>query len=83
MKKVILIFAILFSFVNLQAQKTITTDASGNYVVSKQETSKSTGKYLIDADGTRNEVWQSVNGKLYVLRVSKKSGKQYKQYLNI
>lgn len=37
----------------------------------------------VDKEGNKYPVYQSAKGKLYILRVSKKSGKEYKYYLTV
>lgn len=68
--------------------QTIKQDSTGNYFTvqgarSSKSEGKATGKTLTLSDGQKLPVMESVNGKLYVVRVSKKTGKQYKQYLKI
>lgn len=68
---------------NLFAQK-VTKDADGNYVSvsTKRETkAKDTGKVFIDKQGKRYPVYVSENGKLFCMRVSKKTNKEYRYYL--
>lgn len=72
---------------NLMAQQ-IKADASGNYYQVKssktsESKSKQTGKTYTDSKGVTYPIWESVNGKLYVIRISKETGKEYKQYLKI
>lgn len=43
---------------------------------------KPTGKYYTTKDGDRLPVYQGSKGGLYVERVSKRTGKPYRQYLN-
>ena len=86
MKKLILTFAvILFSTVFASAQK-VTTDANGNYVAVKREfvkeKAKETGKTFTDTKGNVYPVFESSNGKLFVIRTSK-AGNEYRMYLKI
>lgn len=43
---------------------------------------KPTGKFYTTKDGDRLPVYQGSKGGLYVERVSKRTGKPYRQYLN-
>lgn len=91
MKRKISIIAIsifFFGLTNCSAQK-ITKDADGNYkqvrstsstVVVKQEAKKN-GKTFTAADGEVRDVMVGPKGKEFVIRTSKKTGKEYKQYL--
>lgn len=62
----------------------VTRDANGNYIAVKatQQADKPTGKTFTDSKGNVYPVYESKNGKLYVIRTSK-SGNQYKQYLKV
>lgn len=85
MKKVILTIAVaLFSIVGVNAQK-VTTDANGNYVTVKTDRvkaeAKETGKTFTDAKGNVFPVFQSANGKLFVVKTSKNTGNEYRMYL--
>ena len=69
----------------VSAQTKVRTDSTGNYrvVYQKSDSAKGepTGKYLIVKDGTKYPVYLGANGRFYVIRTSKKTGKQYKQYI--
>jgi len=84
MKKIIL--STLFFMLSLSqgyAQKdSILIDSKGNYYASKVTTSVSTGKSFTDAKGNLYEVFKSSKGRLFVNKVSKKTNKPYKFYLN-
>lgn len=45
------------------------------------EQAKELGVYYQDKDGIRYLIYQSKNGSLYIKRISKKTNKEYKQYL--
>jgi hypothetical protein len=72
---------------NLFAQKRVTQDANGNYIEVKnereKETPKPTGKTYQTSKGDIFPIYVSKNGKYFIVRTSKESGKEYKQYLNI
>lgn len=61
-------------------------DATGNYVAihkSDSTTGTPTHKTFTDTKGNRFPVFVTKTGKLYYMRVSAKTGKQYKQYLKL
>ena len=66
------------------AQTKVTKDAQGNFKAissTKVKTAdKATGKTFEAKDGTKYDVYESKNGKLYYNRTSK-AGNQYKVYL--
>lgn len=85
MKKVILTIA-LTALVSLSfAQPKVTKDANGNYIQVKaakdSTTAVNTGKTFTDLKGNVYPVMETKKGKLYIVRVSKTSGKSYNQYL--
>lgn len=81
-----ILFLCLFTF-KLQAQTKVKTDAQGNYVTATVKGQKSgskakeTGKYFVDKDGKKYPVMESKNGKLFIVRISKKTGNPYNQYI--
>ena len=87
MKKVILLsFALLICGAAMsQSKVNVKRDAQGNYVsVSKPKKAVSdsvlTASY-IDKDKVKHKIYVGSRGGKYILRTSKKSGKQYKYYL--
>lgn len=65
--------------------QTVTQDKNGNYVATKaakDSTGTATGKTYTDTKGNVFPVMISKNGKLYVMRISKK-GIKYNQYLKL
>ena len=89
MKK--LLFAVAFavlSFSGASAQVKTKIDKDGNYVQVSASGARaaspavSTGKTFTDSKGKVYPVMKSGKGRLFVMRVSGKSGKEYKQYLN-
>jgi hypothetical protein len=82
MKKLILLFAIIFAH-HCQAQ-TIVKDANGNYqqVQKAKEEPTKTGNFYTDSKGIKYPIYKSARGKLFVLKTSKNTGNQYKMYLN-
>lgn len=84
MKKIL--FTLAFSFISLVgiAQET-QYKIVGNEIV-KTETAKvkaepTKTRLTHTVKGVKYPVYQTAKGKYYILRTSKKSGKQYKQYL--
>jgi hypothetical protein len=86
MKQLIFLTSFIIACLNLSAQNA-RKDASGNYVavtsVKDSVTGKPTGKTFTTSKGEVFPVYESKNGKLYVIRVSKNTGKEYKQYLKL
>ena len=86
MKVIILFAAILSLNFGLNAQ-TVQKTKDGNYiavVASKMaEKPKDTGKTYTDGKGQVFNVYVSSKGKLFVIRVSKNTGKEYRQYLKL
>jgi hypothetical protein len=84
MKNLLIIALVLLSLGAIGQTKVI-KDAQGNYTavqVSKVKIEdKDTGKTFIDSKGNKYPVRESVNGKLYYIRVSKKTGNPYRVYL--
>ena len=76
---------ILVLIISATAQTKVTRDQQGNYVstTTTKVEPKNTGKTYTDSKGVKYPVYESANGKLYIIRTSKKSGNQYKQYLTI
>lgn len=62
------------------ARAQVIQDKQGNYILAQAQ---STGKTFTDAKGNIYPVMQSINGKLFIVRISKTTGKTYKQYLKI
>ena len=82
MKKLIFIFAIIFS--QYCHAQTIVKDANGNYTQvqkAKEEPTK-TGNFYTDSKGIKYPIYKSARGKLFVLKTSKNTGNQYRMYLN-
>lgn len=58
---------------------------NGNYIsiAPAKEQSKPTGKTFTDAKGIAYPVYITAKGKLFIIKDSKKTGKQYKSYLKL
>jgi hypothetical protein len=87
MKKLLLAAAIIAgALFTTTATAQVQRDANGNfYTQKKQATPKQdtpTGYTFTTAKGETFPVYVSENGKYYVVRISKKTGEPYKQYLN-
>lgn len=65
------------------ATPNVTTDAQGNFVAipTPSVQSKPSGKKYTDTQGKQFEVYITGTGKLFVVKTSKKTGKEYKMYL--
>lgn len=77
----------LLSVTGASAQIKTKVDKDGNYVQvsgsgAARLASVSTGKTFTDSKGSVYNVMKSAKGRLFVIRTSKKSGKEYKMYLN-
>ena len=87
MKKALILLAVILSLnFGLNAQ-TVQKTKEGNYIAVKatetSEKAKDTGKTYTDTKGNSFKVYLSAKGKLFVIRVSKNTGKEYKQYLKV
>ena len=83
MKHLILI---LLTLMSLNSVAQIKQDSAGNfYQQKKQDTMIATRTTctFTDTKGNKYPVYKSQNDKLFIFRVSGKSGKTYKQYLKI
>ena len=85
MKKVLftILLAMMVGTINAQSVK---IERKGNVFVEQKDTAfvnnGTKTKYTYKAsDGKEYPIYLSKNGKAYIVRVSKKSGKLYKQYL--
>lgn len=87
MKKVIFVLGLILASSVTFAQAKVTKDANGNFVVlksaKKPSNDKRTGQTFTTSQGDKFDVWESEKGKLYVIRTSKESGKEYRQYLKV
>lgn len=62
----------------------VTKQSDGNYVQVKSEKSKGykpEGAFYTDKDGFKYTVYRSDKGKLFIFKVSKNTGKEYRYYL--
>lgn len=84
MLRILMCTALILTAGTLSAQ-TIKQDAQGNYIAVKKPKAQpiKTGKTYTDTKGRRWDVYQSDSGRLFVLKVSDKTGKEYRYYLPI
>lgn len=80
-----LLIVLMLSFTGSAQNAKVGKD--GNYYAASTAKStqpaKSTGKTYTDAKGIVYPVQESAKGKLFIIRTSKKTGKEYKQYLKL
>ena len=82
MKK--LFIAIAFALLwGTQCSAQVVQDAQGNFITTPKAKAVNTGKTFTDSKGKVYPVYRSARGKYYVIRTSRKTGKQYKQYLKV
>jgi hypothetical protein len=85
----LILFTIVFlALLNgLFAQSLVKKDTNGFYTaIFRPDTTigySATNEYFIDSKGTKYTVYRTKAGKYFVLRTSKKTGKQYKEYLKL
>lgn len=68
------------------AQTKVKLDTQGNYVSTadpKKAVVIPTGKVFIDPEGKQFQVFTNSKGRPFIIRKSKKTGKEYKQYLDV
>ena len=86
MKKLTLILSLFLASSLAFGQTKVTKDANGNYTqvkaIRKASEDKPTGQTLTLSNGDTYPIYESVNGKFYIKRISK-SGNEYKQYLKL
>lgn len=87
MKKAIVTLSLFLAISTGYSQAKVTKDANGNFVsakASKQVSEdKPTGQTYTTSKGETFPVYVSERGKYYVIRTSKETGNQYKQYLKV
>lgn len=84
MKRLFIITAILLGSFAVSSAQTVKKDSTGNYITLKKEAvEKNTGKTFTDSKGNVYPVFESENGKLYIKRTAKTSGKEYKSYIKV
>ena len=87
MKKVTLILSLFLASSVAFSQSKIEKDANGNYIqisASKRTPEdKQTGKTFTTSKGDTYPIYVSGRGKYYIIRTSRETGNQYKQYLKL
>lgn len=82
MKKLIIALCLLMGVsAHAQQKPNVTIDKQGNFVQMKRDTAIQTDRFFIDSKGQLCPVWKSGNGKLFAIRISRKTGNPYKFYL--
>ena len=86
MKKVTIVLGLILASAIAFSQPKLTKDSNGNYVMQKSRSSDTdslTGKKVLATDGNEYSIYVTKNGKYYIIRTSKKTGNEYKQYLKL
>lgn len=78
--KLFVLMVIMALSLSIGAQTVEVTPTNGKFKTEQQATKTSTLTTYVDKEGRR--VWKSVNGKFFVVRLSK-NGTYYKQYVTI
>lgn len=84
-KHLFILLALACSY-TLKAQTKVRYDANTGVLIPAKPAKPADKKVAydyIDKDSVRHEVYQNSKGKSYIIRKSKKTGKEYKQYLDI
>lgn len=83
-------FSLLLAFslsIASKAQIKVTKGSDGKYhhssTTRKSQNVQATGTLYVDRDSTIHTIFRTDSGKYYIVRKSKKSGKEYKQYLKL
>lgn len=83
MKKTLTTIAILIFATTINAQNA-KKDEAGNYMAIKKEAvAINTGKIFTDSKGESLPVFENSKGKKFVIKTSKKTGKEYRMYLKV
>lgn len=80
MKKIFVCLLLAFLTTNISAQTKYELK-NNTFVVSVQQKQDIKTGYKIQIKDKTYDIYQSKNGKYYILRKSNKTGKEYKQYL--
>lgn len=86
MKKMFSLLLATVIFLSSKAQIKVTKGSDGKYHSSttrKSQNVQATGTLYVDRDSTIHTIFKTDSGKYYIVRKSKKSGKEYKQYLKL
>lgn len=84
MKK-LLILAVLAASMSCNGQTKAVKGSDGKYYSASKATNnvQATGTLYVDRDSTIHTIFKTDSGKYYIIRKSKKTGKEYKQYLKL
>ena len=85
MKRSIIVAVLAMMCIGAFAQE-VKKNAQGVYVSVKAKATtedKKTGEFYQDSKGVKYPIYVSAGGKYYIIRVSKNTGKEYKQYLKL
>jgi hypothetical protein len=87
MKKVTIVLGLILASAIAFSQSKVEKDANGNYVQvlasKKASEDKPLGKTFTTSKGDTYPIYISERGKYYIIRTSKETGNQYKQYLKL
>lgn len=81
MKAILLALIVLVACVNNSIAATQITREGNNFKESTEKVEAQKTTYTYEIKGVKYPVYVSPKGKLYIIRVSKKTGKEYKSYL--
>lgn len=80
MKKIFIYLLLAFLTINVSAQNKYELKNNTFVSIQQKQTDIKTG-YKIQIKGILYDIYQSKNGKYYIKRISKKTNKEYRQYL--
>jgi hypothetical protein len=85
MKKILLLILVTTLFLSSKAQIKVVKGSDGKYHTQgrKSTPSQATGTLYVDQDSIIHTIFKTDSGKYYIVRKSKKTGKEYKQYLKL
>ena len=85
MKKMLLLILVTTLFLSSKAQIKVIKGSDGKYHTQgrKSTPSQATGTLYVDQDSIIHTIFKTDSGKYYIVRKSKKTGKEYKQYLKL
>lgn len=86
--KVLMVLVVMLLSFGTAFSQNVKVDSKGNYVATHVQHVKdtvlvSTGKTYTDTKGVVYPVYTTKNNKVFIMRTSKNTGKQYKQYLKV
>ena len=81
MKKIFIALAIALMAWNANAQTQVVRDGKNFTQVATQSQNQKSGFTFTDKDGKIYDIYVGKTGSCYILKTSKKTGKEYKKYL--